>query len=178
MDVLLEAAAQVFEREGLSATTNRIAERSGFSVGTLYQYFPNKQALLFALAERHVSDVRVRFYALFERLREEEPSWADTVRSMTTELVAAHRDRSRLHELMHDYAPRVPEGVAELKALRATAVIELASHLRRCGLGGRDPERTSALLFHTADTQLHGALLGAEDAAEVLTRSLLALSEA
>ena len=37
-----------------AASTNRIAERAGVSVGSLYQYFPNKEAVLFALAERHV----------------------------------------------------------------------------------------------------------------------------
>lgn len=36
VDTVLEAAAQVFEREGMAATTNRIAERAGFSIGTLY----------------------------------------------------------------------------------------------------------------------------------------------
>ena len=54
VDVLLEAAAQVFRREGVAATTNRIAERAGVSIGTLYQYFADKYALLYALAERHV----------------------------------------------------------------------------------------------------------------------------
>jgi len=53
---LLEAAAQVFRAEGYGATTNRIAARAGVSIGTLYEYFPNKEALLLALAERHVEE--------------------------------------------------------------------------------------------------------------------------
>lgn len=48
---MLEAAAQVFVAEGFgAATTNRIAEVAGVSVGSLYQFFPNKHALL---AELH-----------------------------------------------------------------------------------------------------------------------------
>ena len=54
VDFVLEAAARVFKREGFAATTNRIAEAAGVSIGTLYEYFPHKQALLRALAERHV----------------------------------------------------------------------------------------------------------------------------
>jgi AcrR family transcriptional regulator len=45
VEALLQAAAQVFECHGYAAgTTNRIAERAGVSIGSLYQYFPNKDA--------------------------------------------------------------------------------------------------------------------------------------
>ena len=54
VETLLEAATRVFRREGWKATTNRIAIEAGVSVGSLYEYFPNKQALLEALAERHL----------------------------------------------------------------------------------------------------------------------------
>ena len=51
VEFLLEAAAQVFgERGYLATTTNGIAERAGVSVGSLYQYFPSKDAILLALA--------------------------------------------------------------------------------------------------------------------------------
>ena len=47
---ILEAAAQVLAEEGASRfTTARVAERAGVSVGSLYQYFPNKAAILFRL---------------------------------------------------------------------------------------------------------------------------------
>lgn len=53
--VILEATIQVLLAEGLPRlTTIRVAERAGVSVGTLYQYFPQKQALLFALLQRHL----------------------------------------------------------------------------------------------------------------------------
>ena len=50
MEAILGAAAQVFEARGYaSGTTNRIAETAGVSIGTLYQYFPSKEALVVAL---------------------------------------------------------------------------------------------------------------------------------
>lgn len=53
MDALLDAAASLLATVGLSGmTTNAVAERAGVSVGSLYQYFPNKQALVAAVADR------------------------------------------------------------------------------------------------------------------------------
>jgi AcrR family transcriptional regulator len=50
---LLEAAAQVLETKGLEGfNTNAVAERAGVSVGSLYQYFPGKDALTIALMQR------------------------------------------------------------------------------------------------------------------------------
>lgn len=64
---IFEATAQILEAEGEAAlNTNRIAERAGVSVGTLYQYFSDKQAILVAMA--HAEIIRVR-----ERLAREIP---------------------------------------------------------------------------------------------------------
>ncbi len=57
--MILDAAAQVFERRGYAAaTTNRIAEAAGVSVGSLYEYFPSKESLLAALMDRHLGEGR------------------------------------------------------------------------------------------------------------------------
>jgi AcrR family transcriptional regulator len=61
VEAVLEAVPRVLKRHGARAvTTNRIAEVAGVSIGSLYQYFPDKQAIFQALHERHVEDVRQR----------------------------------------------------------------------------------------------------------------------
>ena len=58
VDALHAATIQVLIREGLArCTTTRIAERAGTSVGTLYQYYPNRDALLCAVLERHLEAI-------------------------------------------------------------------------------------------------------------------------
>lgn len=53
VEVILESAARILETEGLErVTTNRVAENAGVSVGSLYQYFPNKQSILAELVRR------------------------------------------------------------------------------------------------------------------------------
>lgn len=55
-DSILEAAMQLLARDGAGRlTTNRVAERAGVSIGTLYQYFPDKAAILLAAARRELT---------------------------------------------------------------------------------------------------------------------------
>lgn len=58
VEAISEAAIQVLLSHGAERfTTTRVAERAGVSVGTLYQYYPNKQSLLFAVLEHHMNNV-------------------------------------------------------------------------------------------------------------------------
>src|SRR4029079_13393163 len=81
VSTILEAAAQLLEAGGLAGfTTNAVAERAGVSIGTLYQYFADKQALLRALAEREIATTLA---AVAKALRDETTDTAEAgVRAM------------------------------------------------------------------------------------------------
>src|SRR5579859_5011283 len=54
VDALVEATARILVRDGFDrASTNRIAAEAGVSIGSLYQYFPSKEALVAAVIDRH-----------------------------------------------------------------------------------------------------------------------------
>lgn len=91
----------------------------------MYQYFSNKQALLYALAERHLEFAISRLDATFEFLRRSQAPFEDTVRGFVTELVKLHDDRPALHTLIHVYTLRVPELVARVETLNERAIGEL-----------------------------------------------------
>src|SRR5262245_26963794 len=68
VDVILQAAAQVLEGGGEDVlTTTPVAGRAGVAIGTLYQYFPNRDAILVALADREAQRIGERVRALIGR---------------------------------------------------------------------------------------------------------------
>lgn len=155
MNTLVEAAAQVFSREGIAATTNRIAERAGMSIGTLYQYFPDKFALLNAVAEHHVRDADRTLTAVAAQLRHDAPPFDTTMRTLLEAVVGLHRDRPRLHALLHRMAPQGPQQLEQMALFEDRMCDEVAFHLKRCDRGGDDVEATAQTLVHTIDAQLH-----------------------
>lgn len=70
LEAIHTATIQVLLAEGSGRlTTARVAERAGVSIGTMYQYYPHKQALLFALVERQLATVTAFMLEAAERLR-------------------------------------------------------------------------------------------------------------
>jgi AcrR family transcriptional regulator len=94
---LLEAAAQLLQAEGEAGfSTNRVAARAGFSIGTLYQYFPNKDAIIAALAERERDAIVARIRAALAEPAEPE----EAVRRIIRILVAAFAGRRRVRRFV------------------------------------------------------------------------------
>ncbi|WP_114240394.1 TetR/AcrR family transcriptional regulator [Dyella sp. C9] len=110
-ELILEAAIQLLEKRGLRAfSTNRLATAAGFSVGTIYQYFENKQEILDALA-RHERDRRlVRMTeALTMRVHEahgRKLTLRDRIRIVVRTELHAFDGRQRARKILFDLAWR------------------------------------------------------------------------
>jgi AcrR family transcriptional regulator len=106
---VLAAAAQVFETFGYAAgTTNRIAERAGVSIGTLYQYFPSKEALAVALLERHIDEGMRRLNDWVGRSVAEPRTLRETLRLFVDGMIALHDNRPRLQHIFLEETPLPP----------------------------------------------------------------------
>jgi AcrR family transcriptional regulator len=91
---ILEGAAQILEAGGLGAfTTNAVAERAGVSIGTLYQYFADKQAILRAIAER---ELKATLAKVGRTLTEQHEAPIEArIRAIVRAVVGAFRGRQR-----------------------------------------------------------------------------------
>ncbi len=117
VEVVLEAAAQVFERAGYhETTTDDIAARAGVSIGTLYQYYPNKDALLVGLFERHLAEIEQSFAGLVDQLDAGVPPRVAT-EATVAHLYGLHRAAPNLHRIFVEDAPLPARLLADYAAL-------------------------------------------------------------
>jgi AcrR family transcriptional regulator len=102
----LEATARILVKEGFDkASTSRIAEVAGVSVGSLYQYFPSKEALVAALIDRHNQEVMQAVQG--ELAEAANLPMEQAVRKLVWVAVKAHRVDPKLHRVLAEQIPRV-----------------------------------------------------------------------
>jgi AcrR family transcriptional regulator len=102
---LIDAATQVLQAQGYDAfNTNRVAERAGVSIGSLYQYFPHKQALIEAIVVRHVTQLASSISAGLAQARAMPVGEAmDVLVQATIDVYASDLD---LHRVVHEQIPQ------------------------------------------------------------------------
>ena len=112
VDAILEATARLVDDAGPSATTTRIAHVAGVSIGSLYQYFPGKEALFDAVIERAMEDDLTRLERSVDAAR--SMSIEDGVRYVLRESFTLLLERPRLFAWILHYLP----GIQRLPSVR------------------------------------------------------------
>ena len=96
VDAIIEASAQVLAEGGyLAFNTNTVARRAGVSIGTLYQYFPNKESLLAAIQQRHLDEIATVMRHVFSLMREQDLTTA--LQTFIEADITAHAANPGLH---------------------------------------------------------------------------------
>jgi AcrR family transcriptional regulator len=106
VNALVEATARILVKEGFDkASTNRIAAVAGVSVGSLYQYFPSKEALVAAVIDRHQQEIMQVVRG--ELAQAASQPIEQGVRTLVAVAVKAHRVDPKLHRVLAEQIPRV-----------------------------------------------------------------------
>ena len=106
VDTLLEATTRILLKEGYDrASTNRIADVAGVSIGSLYQYFPSKEALVAAVIDRHTQEIsEVMRKALVKAAALPIEAAA---REFVSVAIDGHRVNPKLHGVLAEQIPRI-----------------------------------------------------------------------
>lgn len=149
VEAIVEATGQVFERGGYRRTTAaKVAERAGVSVGSLYQYFPDKEAMIRAFFERRLAEDIELMQAVAVRAVDASP--VALLRIAVEEMVALYRKDRALYLGVAEMLP-IAEQTPEVREGLERAVAMTLMHLRMHPelARGRDPELLAMLFVHT-----------------------------
>ena len=163
VDSILEATARVLVKRGFDGlTTNLVAEAAGVSIGSLYQYFPNKAALVGALIEKHVEDMSQ--LALSELTRVAQLPAREAIRSVVEAMIRAHAVQPELHRVLTEEVPRVGR-MAKLREIERITHRMVAGLLatRKPELAIEDPDMAAFVLVSAIEAITYRAALFAPE---------------
>jgi AcrR family transcriptional regulator len=159
VEAILEATTHILTEEGYDkANTNRIAERAGISIGSLYQYFPNKESLMAALLEQHSNEIAELVESKLKNLF--DAPIENAIPELVKAVIAAHAINPRLHQVLSEEIPRsgrlqqmqkAEERIAELLRLY---LMRHSDRIHRQNL-----EMTVFILGRTVESLCHSAMI-------------------
>lgn len=155
VETILAAATRVLIKEGaVGFTTNRVAERAGVSIGSLYQYFPNKESILAELVRRHLADLERGINHIAERAL--TAPLGEVVHALIEDNVRAHLIDPKLHGVLTEQVQslgrfRWQDEFAERVTARVRALLEA----RKSELAVKDLDLATYVLTRTVEACVH-----------------------
>lgn len=157
VDAILEAATRVFAEAGYAGgSTNRIAERAGVAIGSLYEYFPNKAAILVAVAERHLERMTADVEAMLANTDAGGRSLSAWVARFVEAMLEVHERDPMLSHVLFSEAPHPPELHACVLHVEETLAHRIEVRLRESEEAAiEDPDTAAHLLVQTVEALTH-----------------------
>jgi AcrR family transcriptional regulator len=158
VDAILQAAATVLARDGYDrASTNRIADTAGVSIGSLYQYFPSKEAVVRALVDRHEQRMLDVMRAHLEDVASQDiPT---VVRALIGALLEAHRVDPKLEKVLLEQGPGHTTSIDDA----VESLVRAAMEAKRRELDVGDLDVAAFLLVTSVRTACHRAVVERQD---------------
>jgi AcrR family transcriptional regulator len=163
VDALLEATARVLVNEGYDrASTNRIAEVAGVSIGSLYQYFPSKEALVAAVIDRHTEQVSQVSRNVVVKMAASPIEVA--AREFVSLGIDGHRVNPKLHAVLSEQIPRVGRlGNIEANLRQGYALVRGYLEAHRDEIDVADLDLAAFVCVTAVEALTHAAVLRRPD---------------
>ena len=163
VDALVGATTRILVKEGYDqASTNRIAEVAGVSIGSLYQYFPSKEALVAAVIDRHTQELSQVTRNAMVRMAARPIEAA--AREFVSVAIDAHRVDPKLHAVLTEQIPRVGrlENV-EANIREGYALVRGYLEAHRDEIDVADPDLAAFVCVTVVEALTHAAVLRRPD---------------
>ncbi|MBL0215794.1 MAG: TetR family transcriptional regulator [Myxococcales bacterium] len=159
VETILAATARILIKLGFDGlTTNAVAELAGVSIGSLYQYFPNKQALVAALIERRIDEKNANTH--IELARVAQQPFPVAVRTMIRMTIDNYAESPELSRVLIEQVPRIGR-MGRIAELHQGTLLLVAALLeaRKGELAIRDPEMAAFVLVASIEAIAQRAAL-------------------
>ncbi len=166
VDAILRATAHILKTKGYEGcSTNAVARRAGVSIGSLYQYFPSKEALVVALAEEHAQHGYELLLQSVREAGEKQRSLVETVRHYISAMVRMHTDDSELHRVLMEQVGSIHAGRAAMvkTSNQSAALVQAWLEANRDHLRQLDAEVATYVLITSVEAVTHLRLLDRPD---------------
>ena len=160
VEAILEATTHILTEKGYDKTnTNLIAERAGVSIGSLYQYFPNKKSLIVALREEHSREIAELLAAKFNHLFDSPPEIA--IPELVKAVIAVHAINPRLHQVLSEEIPYSERSQQQMQKTDEQITELLRAYLERWRdrLQPQNIEMTIFIINRTVESLCHSAVI-------------------
>ncbi len=160
VEAILTATARVLIKDGYDgASTNRIAAAAGVSIGSLYQYFPSKEALVGTLLDRHMAEMVAVFEETVQRVAGAplDVATCELVKAM----IHAHAIDPKLHKIFAEQLPRHGrlQRIGEIESYVADR-LRVYLEMHRDSIRPKNLDLAVFLLVQLVESAGHGTILG------------------
>lgn len=177
VEAALQAGTRILSDHGWAGfTTNKVADAAGVSIGSLYQYFPDKLSLIEAIRRRHLDDC----LAVVRKSGKGRKPLEQFVTDLVRDMIAAHSVHPGLHRVLLDEAPsfdssRDPHSSFETEYLSHYTTVIAAYRTRKMGAGN---DTIARVVSDAIDGVIHNAsrrgTLGSPELEQELVRMICA----
>jgi len=154
VEAIIEAGAHVLSQAGWAGfSTNKVAEAAGVSIGSLYQYFPDKLALVEAIRRRHFDQV----LSVIRDAAAEQKPLRQFARELVRGMIAAHSIHPTLHQVLLDEAPSDRGSRAAHASFQSRYLEQYAAAVAQYRKRLKDTQTVARVLSSAIEGVIHNA---------------------